>query len=109
MEIETLKGLLDTANRQQLFEEILKQLKEFGNSDYAKYDLFETSEGPIPVVILSKKIEPQNVRNVKVFVGAQHNEYNGLFGIIEFLKLIEKKEINITKILENDQTLIFFH
>ena len=41
MEIETLKGLLDTANRQQLFEEILTQLKKFGNSDYAKYDVFE--------------------------------------------------------------------
>jgi len=87
MEIETLKDLLDTANRQQLFEEILKQLKEFCNSDYAKYDVFETSEGPIPVVILSKKSETHNVKNVKVFVGA---------------------EIDITKILDNGQVLIFF-
>ncbi len=108
MEIETLKGLLDTANRQQLFEEILKQLKEFGNSDYAKYDVFETPEGPIPVVRLSKSIETRNVKNVKVFVGAQHNEYNGLFGMIEFLKVIENQEIDIAKILENDQMLIFF-
>ena len=85
MEIETLKDLLDIANRQQLFEEILKQLKEFGNSDYANYYIFETSEGTIPVVTISKKIDTHDVKYVKVFVGAQHNEYNGLFGILDFL------------------------
>lgn len=107
MELETLKHLLDVQKRKVLFDKILEKLREIGNLEFVKYEVFETSEGRIPVITITKLSDLSEVKYVKVFVGAQHNEYNGLFGMLDFLKLIQKQKININEILDNNQMLIF--
>lgn len=107
MSLETLKELLDLPNRYKLYEKILTKFKEFGKLDDLNYLEFETSEGKIPIIIISKSLDPNKVKCVKVFVGTQHNEYNGLFGILEYLSMVEKSKISIYEILLNCQILIF--
>ena len=107
IEFETLNKLLEIEKRQVLFDKILDNLREYSNAEHINYDLFETSEGNIPVITISKYSDISEVKNIKVFVGAQHNEYNGLFGILEVLKLIKEKKIIIEDILLNNQVLIF--
>jgi len=107
MNLETLKELLDLPNRTKLYEKILTQFKKFSKLDNLDYLEFETSEGKVPIIIISKELDPNKVKFVKVFVGAQHNEYNGLFGILEFLNMIETSKISINEIILNFQILIF--
>ncbi|MHA1933455.1 MAG: hypothetical protein ACW96X_13000, partial [Promethearchaeota archaeon] len=92
---EDLKGLLNLSNRNILFEKILNKLKKFANLKYIHYSEFKTSEGTIPIIIIAKSSIPEEIKYVKVFVGSQHNEYNGLFGIMEFLNLIGTSTIPI--------------
>ncbi len=107
MKLETLKYLLDIEKRQLLFNKILDIFRDFNNLEHVYFKLFETSEGYIPSITICKHLNSTEVKHVKVFVGAQHNEYNGLFGMLDFLKLIQKQEINIDEILGNDQMLLF--
>ncbi|MHA2035572.1 MAG: hypothetical protein ACW98X_04005 [Promethearchaeota archaeon] len=101
-----LKEILNIRNRNVLFDLILRKLKKFADLEQISYDEYKTSEGTIPVVTISRTIIPQEIKYVKLFIGSQHNEYNGLFGIIEFLNLIEKKFISISEILDRHQILI---
>jgi hypothetical protein len=103
---EILRQLLDINNRETLYEKLLKKLKKFANLEYTNYVEFKTSEGTIPIVLMGKSSIAEDVEYVKVFTGAQHNEYNGLFGIIEFLNLVNQSIIPIHEILENNQILI---
>lgn len=107
MSLETLKELLDLQNRYKLYEKILNKFKEFSKLDDLSYLEFEISEGKVPIIIISKNSNLNKVKFVKVFVGAQHNEYNGLFGILEFLNMIETSKISINDIILNFQILIF--
>ncbi|MFW9875631.1 MAG: hypothetical protein ACFFG0_21215 [Candidatus Thorarchaeota archaeon] len=102
-----LRDLLDLPNRRKLYDDILNKFRAFSNVRDIHYYEFETSEGKIPIIVIAKTLNPEEVRYVKVFVGAQHNEYNGLFGIIEFFKMIEKSIIRLDAILKNNQILIF--
>jgi hypothetical protein len=104
---EKLTQLLDLPNRGLLFEEILNKLKSFSKLDNIHYTDYDTAEGKIPVIIIAKSLIPEEIRYVKLFIGAQHNEYSGLFGIIEFLNKIEKSIVRIDEILINNQILIF--
>jgi len=103
---EFLKRLLDLRNRNDLFDEILKKLKNYANLENIYYSEFKTSEGKIPIITLAKSLNPEEFKYVKIFVGAQHNEYNGLFGIIEFLNMIEESVISLDDILKDHQILI---
>lgn len=107
MSLETLKELLDLPNRDKFYKKILTKIKIFSKLDDISYLEFETSEGKIPIIIISKELDPNKVKSVKLFVGAQHNEYSGLFGILEFLNMIKKSKIPINEILFNYQILIF--
>ena len=107
IEFETLNQLLEIEKRQILFDKILDNLTDHSKGEYINYDLFKTSEGNIPVITISKHLDISEVNYVKVFIGAQHNEYNGLFGILEFLKLIKEEKIKIEDILLKNQILIF--
>lgn len=69
-----------------------------------QYKQRDTLEGTIPFILL-KNPEEKEIKQVKVFVGAQYNEYNGLFGILEFLKRLNQQ--NIKEIVQN-QPLLFF-
>ncbi|MFX0028653.1 MAG: hypothetical protein ACFE8B_05560 [Candidatus Hermodarchaeota archaeon] len=102
-----IKDLLDVENRQTLFKNILSQLRSYSDSKGIHYYEFETHEGIIPILVIAKSLNPDKVKSLKVFVGAQHNEYNGLFGIIEFLKMLQKSLIQIDEILIGEQMLIF--
>jgi hypothetical protein len=101
-----LNQLLDLRNRNILFDKILKKLKNYADLENIYYYEFKTSEGKIPIITLTKSLKFEEIRYVKIFVGAQHNEYNGLFGIIEFLNLIEKSAIRLNEILKDHQALI---
>ncbi len=105
---EILKELLDLPNRRKLFGKILNKLKIGSNLKDIHYFEFEISEGKIPVIIIAKSLNSEEIRFIKVFVGAQHNEYNGLFGTIEFLYMIDKSIVHLDEILKEDQILIFF-
>jgi len=104
---ELLRELLNINNRQALFDKILKKLKSFSTSECINYFEFQTSEGKIPIIKIAQSSDPKEIKYVKVFIGAQHNEYNGLFGIIEFLNLIETSKIAFKKIIREDQVLFF--
>jgi len=101
-----LKLLLDLRNRNCLFDKILNKLKNYANLENIYYSEFKTSEGKIPIITLAKSLNPEDFRYVKMFVGAQHNEYNGLFGIIEFLNMLEKSIISLDEILKDHSIII---
>ena len=104
---ELLRNLLDIDNRLKLFNEVLRELKKFTSSKNIDYSEFKTSEGQIPIIKISQSSSHEEIKHVKMFVGAQHNEYNGLFGIIEFLNMIETSKIGLKEIIRKDQMLIF--
>ena len=88
MNLETLKALLDISNRNKLFIEILNELKQANNIEFISYQAFKTSEGVIPLIKIAKNSKFEDIKHVKVFIGAQHNKYNGLFSIIKFFQLL---------------------
>ncbi|GAG68526.1 unnamed protein product [marine sediment metagenome] len=94
---EYLNLLLDLSNRNCLFDKILNKLKNYANLENIYYSEFKTSEGKIPIITLAKSLNPEDFSYVKMFVGAQHNEYNGLFGIIEFLICLKNLFSPLTK------------
>lgn len=108
MNLEILKKILDLNERERLFKDILKFLEDLNKSDKISFKKFEFSEYIIPVIYISKTFDPNKIKFVKVFIGAQHNEYNGLFAILDFLKQIQTQEISIEDISCDDQMLIFF-
>ncbi len=107
MKLETLKDLLEVQNRKKLFNNTLSFLEGLNNFDRLTYEAHETSEGIIPIIFAANSLDVNNVKYVKVFIGAQHNEYNGLFAILDFLKKIHEQEVNLNQILGDKQILIF--
>ena len=83
MNIETLKALLNPGERKRLFTEIMDFFDQIAGLERIVLEKHETKDGIIPIIYLTN--DDNNIKSVKLFVGAQHNEYNGLFGIIEFL------------------------
>jgi len=107
MNLETLEALIDISNRYILFKKILNKLTQVKNLDYTSYHIYESSEGIIPLIIFAKNSKIDEIKYVKVFIGAQHNEYNGLFGTLKFFKLIQEGQIQIKKLVRKDQILFF--
>jgi hypothetical protein len=107
MKLENLKALLEIKNRKKLYEEILQFLKGLETIEGITSNIFEIPEGKIPVVTISKTFDVNEIKSLKMFLGAQHNEYNGLFGIIKFLRLVQKQKINVSDIVKDNQMLIF--
>ncbi len=107
MELETLKSLLDISNRKILYNKILNELEQVKSLDLVTYQTYKTAEGIIPLIKISNKSELNDIHHVKIFVGAQHNEYNGLFSMFEFFKLLRVGKINIKKIIHPNQVLYF--
>ncbi len=103
MEIETLVALLDITNRQKLLDKILEQLEDLDEITYVSFEKHEISEGTIPIIYIARSLEVVNVKSVKIFVGAQHNEFNGLFGILRFLTMVREREINVEDLLLEDE------
>lgn len=107
MNIDVLERILDVSRRKELYEPILSELKNLDGSDHFTTIFHETSEGIIPVVFFNKDISSNEIKAVKLFIGAQHNEYNGLFGILEVLKLLRNGEIPKQAIIDTHQVLVF--
>ncbi len=107
MNIETLKALLDISNRKELYKKILNELEQVKNLNYTSYMIYECSESIIPVIKIAKNTNFDEINHVKIFIGAQHNEYNGLFSILKFFKLIREEQIKITEVLRSNQILFF--
>ncbi|MHA1985627.1 MAG: hypothetical protein ACW98D_03210 [Promethearchaeota archaeon] len=103
---EDLEDLLDLRNRNCLYDKILNKLKSYAKLENVYYSEFKTSEGKIPIITLAKSLNPEEFKNVKMFVGAQHNEYNGLFGSIEFLDMLENSVISIDEFLKDHDIII---
>ncbi|MHA2048655.1 MAG: hypothetical protein ACW986_03495, partial [Promethearchaeota archaeon] len=99
--------LLDLDNRSKFHVEILNNLKKYSISRNIHYMELETPEGKIPVLMLANSLNPDDVKYVKIFVGAQHNEYNGLFGTLEFLHMIGRGILPLNDIFKEGQILIF--
>ncbi|MFW9990303.1 MAG: hypothetical protein ACFFC3_16805, partial [Candidatus Odinarchaeota archaeon] len=92
MKLETLKALLNISNRNVLYAEILSELELVNNIDYVSYQTFKISEGIIPLVKIADNSKFEKIKHVKIFIGAQHNEYNGLFSILKFLQLLREEK-----------------
>ncbi len=107
MKLETLRKILEPSERQILYSNIIKELNDLDNIDHISYKSFDTTEGTIPAIYIANSLEVKDVKHVKMFIGAQHNEYNGLFGILKYLRMIKNKEVDISDILTDDQILIF--
>ncbi|MFW9945225.1 MAG: hypothetical protein ACFFDX_00195 [Candidatus Odinarchaeota archaeon] len=108
MDILELKKLMDLSKRKYLYLEIFKKFKLFSDLKNVYYKAYEIKEGLIPVIFIAKSLDTKTVKSVKVFTAAQHNEYNGLFGILEFLKEFNEGLTDIEDILIENQILIFF-
>ena len=107
MNLRTLKQLLDVKNRQELYLEILDFLDSLNDIETINCQIHQTSEGKIPIVSISNLSHEDEIESVKLFVGAQHNEYNGLFGILEFLKKIQNNQVRFSNQIIKNQVLIF--
>ncbi|MFX1490476.1 MAG: hypothetical protein ACFFBI_15100, partial [Promethearchaeota archaeon] len=107
MNLDTLKLLLDGSSRKLLYNNILNELEKVKKINYIDYQTYEISEGIIPIIKISNYSKPDDIQHVKVFIGAQHNEYNGLFGMLEFFKLVREGKLKINEIIRKDQILYF--
>ncbi len=107
MELQTLKSLLNISQRKQLFINLLKKIESFSKLDNVEYKLFQTPEGSLPCIIC-RNDNFEKVKFLKVFIGAQHNEYNGLFGTLKFFEHLIDESIPIETILQANQDIIFF-
>jgi len=107
MNLKTLKKLIDIPKRNEFFREILEFIQSLNDLDYIYSEIHEVSEGKIPIIYIKKNIDFNKIKYVKLFVGAQHNEYNGLFGILEIFQQIKNNELSIKDLLNENQVLIF--
>ena len=107
MNLDTLKALLDLSHRYQLYNKILNELEKVKNLDFTIYQTYETSEGIIPLITIADNSKLDEVRHVKVFIGAQHNEYNGLFSMLRFFRLLREERIKINEVIKTNQVLFF--
>jgi hypothetical protein len=107
MNPKTLQELLEITERHGIYERILNQFKDINKLKYCYYKEVKISEGIIPIIIIAKNLDIAKVKYVKIFTAAQHNEYNGLFGILEFIQKIKEHELKIEDILEKNQIIIF--
>jgi len=105
---EILEGLLDLNRRKELYKKILDFCRDFGNNNDIQYKEFKIKDGIFPTIIINSELNLEDINCVKIFIGAQHNEYNGLFGILRFLKKIQSGELKPGNFLREDQVLIFF-
>ncbi len=108
MKITTLKALLDINNREELFKGLILKFRDFTQIDHIIFKQYETSEGPIPCIFIKNNVDSKGIKYVKVFISAQHNEFNGLFGTLEFLNHISDNNRELNEILSKNQDLIFF-
>ncbi|MFX1503498.1 MAG: hypothetical protein ACFFDH_21220 [Promethearchaeota archaeon] len=108
MNLDRLKTLLDISNRNNLFTQILNELEQVKDLDFINYRTFKISDGIIPLIEIADNSEFEDIRHVKLFIGAQHNEYNGLFSILKFFKLVQEGKIKLRKYVRSDQILFFF-
>ncbi|MFX0022382.1 MAG: hypothetical protein ACFE9S_08640 [Candidatus Hermodarchaeota archaeon] len=107
MNLETLKALLDISNREKLYKKILDELELINNFNFTSYETYGSSKNIIPVIKIANNSKLADYNHVKIFVGAQHNEYNGLFGILKFFKLIRESNLELSEVVRSDQILIF--
>ncbi len=108
VDLLTLQQLLNPNERKLLHENILQEFRELCKSKYLLYRDLITPEGKIPLIKMSDTSQKENILSLKVFIGAQHNEYNGLFGILEFLRSICTNDYQIREGLLKKQDLLFF-
>jgi hypothetical protein len=107
MNLEILKKLLNISNRNTIYDELLKEFQSFNRLEHVQYNEHKISDGIIPILTIANNLDINQIKIVKLFIGAQHNEYNGLFGILDFFKILQKGEIRISDIVQNNQILIF--
>ncbi|TXT57207.1 MAG: hypothetical protein BAJALOKI1v1_1840004 [Promethearchaeota archaeon] len=107
MKLQILQKLLDPSQREDLFHKLLKSFERFSALDNIKYMQFKTPEGDLPCIICRNN-DISKTRSLKVFVCAQHNEYNGLFATLQFFENIIDGHLSLDTILDQQQDLIFF-
>lgn len=107
MNLGTLKALLDISNRKFMYNKILGELEKVDDLNYTTYQTYEISEEIIPLIKVANNSKLDEVRHVKVFIGAQHNEYNGLFSILRFFRLLREGRIKINEVIRANQILFF--
>lgn len=108
MKSDTLKLLLDPKKREFLFKELLSNFKDFSKIDNISYKEYPTSEGIIPCIYIRGNHDFKNIKYAKVFISAQHNEYNGLFGTLSFLNKISNNKISLDNYINKNQDILFF-
>ncbi|MHA1804179.1 MAG: hypothetical protein ACTSU4_06535 [Promethearchaeota archaeon] len=108
MNLEILKKILFPEQRKILFEQILTDFQRACQLPWLRFEVHETPEGKILFIRFSSNKGEQKSNSLKIFIGAQHNEYNGLFGILEFLRIINRNENLLQEFLNKNQEVFFF-
>lgn len=108
MNYNFLNKLLDLPQRNLLYKEILNNFRQVNGIENVRYKEFIIEDGIIPVIKISEHLKLNEIETVKVFLAAQHNEYNGLFGILEFFNDLIEGKVNINSYLKKYQVLFFF-
>ncbi len=106
---DILNKLLIPQERKKLLNEIFNKLELFNKSDFVELEYLKISDGKIPVLTINKPKSLDQLKRVFIFVGSQHNEYSGLFGMISYLT--ESVSTNNSELLLKDKIntmMIFF-
>ncbi|MFW9939008.1 MAG: hypothetical protein ACFFD5_15290 [Candidatus Thorarchaeota archaeon] len=108
MNYQVLEKLLNLPLRSLLYKEILNKFHAVKNIQNIRYREFAIEDGTIPVITVNEKAKLDDIEEVYVFIAAQHNEYNGLFGILEFFEGIIEGKVILENYLRKHQILFFF-
>jgi hypothetical protein len=101
-----LNKLLNPEDRKDLLDDIFKKLESLSSSEIIELEFLEISTGRIPVITINKLNDLSQIERVFLFTGAQHNEYNGLFGQIAFLS--ELSANNSIDLLPQNSAIVLF-
>ncbi|MFX1277467.1 MAG: hypothetical protein ACFFAT_20810 [Promethearchaeota archaeon] len=102
-----LKQILDIINREDFFNSLLEFFESLNHLEHVTCVIHSIPDGKIPIIYVNKNNSINQAKYVKLFVGTQHNEYNGLFGILELFKQIKNDKYSISNMLIDKQVLIF--
>jgi len=106
---EILNKLLSPDKRNDLLNEIYRRLESINESDFVELEYLNITDGKIPVLTVNKPQSLEQLKKVLILVGAQHNEYSGMYGQISYLtELVSSSNRRLFPLNQKQSMMIFF-